>query len=298
MAAAQPPGPDVYEIEHELAQYRRGQSPGHAIFDLLFGIAAPLATLWADPGLFGALFLYDEPAALGPYWSLPAWGAAIVAAAALALWVLTGARRPLLGLLCVGPFAAGFLLAAGLSLELALVAPNLLPALTGFLGLTPWLTAYVLGRHAVRALRAGAEASVVAAALSLLVVTGVLLGAFGLTVKAQERQARLLTEQLLSRDAVEHSYALDAMMRTRAFDPEWIAEAYGRLPAADLRRERVAVAYEQLTGGDTIASALRRMGLADQAPPPPPIPSTATPPSSAPEPETDAPTDTAADPAT
>ena len=289
MAAAQPPGPDVHELEHELARSRRGMSDGQVMFDLLFGAVAPPLVLWSDPGLFTAIRgVIDAPAAaLPPYWAIVAYVAGVGVACLLLLWVLTGARRPVLGLLCVGPFALGALLSLALGYKLLWPALGFGAHLKGVLALTPWLTAFVLARHALRAVRAAAELSAAAAAVSLIVGTGVLLGVFSFAVKVRHRRARLLTDQLLSRSVEDHTYALSQMRDTGAFDPVEIAGEYTHLGKKDPRRERVALAYEILTGGESIALALRRLGVEQEEPKPPvPAPSTAVAPSTAAPPST------------
>lgn len=286
MAAIQPPGQEIEDIERELGRGRRGLTAGQALFDLLFGVVTPPLLLWSDPGVFDALYHYDQPAALAPYWSLPAHVAVGVAGVALVLWLLTGARRPVLAMLCVGPFACGALLSLGLALKLSLVAPNLLPAVTGFLGLTPWLTAFVFARHGLRALRAGAELSVGAIVLSLIVGTGLLLGAFALTVRARHQRAWLLTDLLFSRQLDEHHYALAEMLRTRAYDAEAMVADYSHLPKGDPRRERIATAYETLSGGESMTSALRRLGVKVEPEEPRPAPVTAVTPAPAAPPST------------
>ena len=286
MAAIHGPGQEVEDVERELGRGRRGLTAGQALFDLLFGVVTPPLLLWSDPGVFDALYLYDQPAALAPYWLLPAYVAVGVAGVALVLWLLTGARRPVLAMLCVGPFACGALLSLVMALKLSLVAPNLLPAVTGFLGLTPWLTAFVFARQGLRALRAGAEVSVGGIVLSLAIGTGLLLGAFTLAVRAHHRRAWLLTDLLFSRRLDEHHYALAEMLRTRAYDAEAIVADYSHLPKGDPRRERIATAYETLSGGETMASALRRMGVKVEPEGPRPAPATALAPATTPPPST------------
>ena len=273
MAAVQPPGPGVAGVDDTLARRRHGMTVGQALFDLLFGVAAPPLVLWADPGLF--LVIHDVPGApapaLAPYWALVSYVAGGCVALLLALWVLTGARRRVLGLLVVGPLACGLALSVGLGWKLLWPALGFGAHVKGILALTPWLTAFVLARHGLRALRAGADISVPAAAVSLIVGTALLLGIFSFAVKLRHRRARILTDQLLSRSADDHRYALSEMLRTKAYDPTEIAIEYTRLARRDPRRERLEFAYETLTAGETLTTALVRLGLGEHAPGPPPI---------------------------
>lgn len=283
MAAVQPPGPEVYEIEEQLAGHRRGPSAGEVVFSLLFGAVAPLLMLWVDPGLF--LPIHDvagaPEAVLAPYWGAVCWVGAAVVAALVVVWVLTGARRPVLGVLAVGPFAAGFVLSLVLAVHLLWMALGFGVHPKGILALTPWLTAFVLARQGLRALRAAADLSRVLAAVSLVVVTAVLLVVFASAVGARHSLARRLEDQLFSRDLPDHSYALDQMFHSRAYDPTEIAVRYTHLGPRDPRRERIAAAYEILSRGETMQAAFLRLGLAAEAPPPVPAPATAAPPATA-----------------
>ncbi|MFW6161941.1 MAG: hypothetical protein ACODAJ_04180 [Planctomycetota bacterium] len=283
MAAVQPPPPDVREIEEELLGRRRGPSAGEVVFSLLFGAVAPLLMLWADPGLF--LPIHDVPGApepvLAPYWAAVCWAGAGVIAVLLTVWLLTGARRPVLGLLVVGPFAAGFVLSLVLAVHLVWIALGFGAHAKGILAFTPWLTAFVLARQGLRALHAAADLSRGLAAVTLVVGTAVLLGVFAAAVGARRSLARRLEDQLFSRDLPDHTYALDQMLHTRAYDPGEIVVRYSHLGPRDPRRQRIATAYESLSRGETMQAALIRLGLVDRPPPPVPAPATATPPATA-----------------
>jgi hypothetical protein len=277
--APQVPGQNVYEVEEELAHYGRGIPGGQVVFALLFGIAAPVALLWIGPGLFTPAF--GEAAALPAYWARVCYVVAGALSVALLVWLLTGARHRALGLLVAGPFAVGFLLSLALGFKGLWMAMGAIESIGGVLAFTPWLTAFVFAREGVRALRAGADLSPTATGVSLVVGTAALLGIVAFAVGVRRRQARLLTDQLLSKRADERRDALSRMLETGLYDPDEIAVEYTRLAKGHRLRPHVAEAYEALTDGEPITFALRRMGAEVEEPKPPegpdlPRPTTAT----------------------
>lgn len=266
MAAPDPYGPDVGAIEHELARGQGGMSAGHVVIDLLFGIAAPIALLRFDLGVFRPI--YSLAPALPAYWAKVAYVAAGCLIALLVLWVVTGARRQALGLLVAGPFAVGAVLILFLAFHLFVLAFNAMPHLSGIVAWTPWVTAYVYGRHALRALRRSADLSAPLAGIALVVLGGVSLAALGIAGNARGGRVPLLLDQLLSRNEADADYAADRMLQTGLYDSERILAEYARLAKTDPRRERVGQVYEMLTS-ELLSRGLRRAGVEPDDPPQP-----------------------------
>src|SRR5262249_33418819 len=124
---------------------------GRLAFDIAFGIALPLVCLYFDPVVFRPSIL-GKPL-LAPY--LVVGGVAIgLGLLSLSTWLLF--RWPpafLTGLLAGGTIFAGLLGLVLLPLSLIGLALGI-----GFLGFSPFVTAFVFWRNAVRAYRRACEA--------------------------------------------------------------------------------------------------------------------------------------------
>ena len=251
-----PDQPDLQEIEWEMRQSRWDLTAGRLVFDLLFGIAAPVVLFVANEGVFRAPL--GERPAVPPYWADLTYVAAGCVLVGLLLWLLTGARRPVLGVLLAGPFALGALLSAWLGLRLLEFAFVHVAALQGALGFTPWFTAYVFARHSLRAVRAGADRSPAVAGVALVIsaaLLAVLLGGLALTAA---RHAADLELRLFSKDPADQADAIARVARTRAVDFDRVADIY----AAERKTlgphlQKVASVYLLCTG-EAIDDAVQR----------------------------------------
>jgi len=277
-----PPGPDymgVEDVERQLAHHGRGISVGQVVFDVLFGVLGTIGVVWVDPTLFTSEF--GLQAAFPAYVAPLAQVVAIFLAATLVLWLATGARRSWLGVLVAGPFALGFALSLFLGVKLIWAALGFGLHLKGVLGLAPWFAAFVFARQGLRALRAAAAVSPGLAAGTLVIGTIVLATVLGVAAKTAQRRARLLEDQLFSKNTQDHKAALMQILGTRSVDVDSIALRYADLRKTDPRRERLAKAYLDITG-DTVELGLQRLGIKleegettvkePEAPPRPPAP--------------------------
>jgi hypothetical protein len=253
-------------IEAELAYYRQRPSPGWIVFDLCFGLLAPAVLLLADP----AVFTHEVAprAAFPPHLALPTHVLTGLLGLALLVWLGSGAWRPLLGLVLAGPLGLGVLISLVLAAKLTHFGLVHSELLSGLLALTLWLTLLVFVRQTARAVRAGAQASVVLTLLSLLVGAAAPLTGFVLVAKERAEHARFLEALFLSDDEKDHERAVDLILQSPWVDLDRIADAYHVLPKDDARRERIARSYLSLTG-EPMEDALRRLGY---LPPPPPAP--------------------------
>lgn len=262
---------DIVDAEYGSGHAIGGPTGGQVAFDLLFGILAPVLLIAIDPALFVADVA--DRAVFPPYWATPTHIVQGGLVAALFVWGITGMRRPLLGMLLAGPFAAGALfslVAGGALLWFGLAHSDLL---SGWLAFTPWLTAFVFSRHCVLACRAGAHRSVPLTILLLGVTFAGILLAFGSVAAARQRQARLLESLLLSESPADVEHACARIVRPDQVDLDRVALSYAAMKEDDSRRKRLQGAYLRLAGAP-IESALDRL-LPRQAVPPPPPPDAA-----------------------
>ena len=247
---------DIVDAQYGSGGAGGGPSAGQVLFDLIFGLAAPIALMLADP----ALFVPDvaDRAALPPYWATPIHIATAGLLASLVAWGVTGMRHPVLGLLLAGPFAAGAIIFLVLGLKLLWFALAHAELLSGWLAFTPWATAFVFARHCVLACRAAAHRSAGIAVVALVLTSGAILVTLGAVGAARGRKARLLESMLLSEDTADFEQACATIHSARELDMDSVAEAYAELKENDPRRGRLKDAYLRLAG-ESIEDALHRL---------------------------------------
>ena len=253
-----PPRPDLQEIEWEMRRPHWDLTAGRLTFDLLFGIAAPAALFLSNEGVFTAPL--GERPALPSYCADLTYITAGALLAGLLLWLLTGARRPVLGILMAGPFAVGALLSVLFGVRLFEFAYVHVAGIQGLLGFAPWLAAYVFARHALRAVRTGADLSPGFAAAALVVSAALLLVLLGGLAATADRKAADLELRLFSTDPADQADAIERVDRTRAVDFDRIANHYAtesKRPGPHL--QKVASSYLRWTGMEIADVAERHL---------------------------------------
>lgn len=234
-------------------QHSAERTRSQVFFDVTFGIVMPLLCLVFDPVVFRSRFLFSP----APH---PFAGAAYVfigfQMAVLAAWLLLQPRLRRAAAFFAGPLLAG----ATFSLLLAvLISPlSVIGVLffgLGLLGFTPFLTAFVFWRNAVRAL--GQSSTTFKPAVRVcLIAAGMLMTAappFAAT-QAASRAIERVVARPSSAGAVNHARRLGWVL---PLDPDPLALSYGR--ENDVRRKALlAKAYHEITGGD-VESRLERL---------------------------------------
>ena len=257
--------PDSYPSQRDIADLEAGLgvlgttlTPGQFLFALLFGIVTPALLLVLDAGVFkGSASLRP---ALPPYWATTTYVAAGGLGAALAVWLLSAARHPLLGILLAGPFAAAVLLVLALAARLLPLGVTHIEYLSGMLALTLWLTLFVFVRETARAVQAACRTSVGLAVVSLVLGMAVVLGSFLAVIGSIAHRAHALEDLLFSQDAGEHREAVSQIiLDAAAVDFDRVVDRYHALGEHDPRRPRIAAAYYDLRG-EPMLFALERLG--------------------------------------
>jgi len=223
-----------------------GPSGGQVAFDIVFGLAAPVVLVVADPALFSASVA--RSAALPPYLATPvhiATGALVVA---LLIWGLSGMRHPTLGMLLGGFFAFGALCEFVIALVLLGFAITHADLLSGWLALTPWFTTFVFARHCVWAARAGAFRSLPGTFLFFLVGLLAPAVALGVVGSKRHRRAQAIEALLLSGDMADFELGASMVSSPSDLDFDRIVEAYAQMKDDDPRRQRLARFYQKATG--------------------------------------------------
>lgn len=234
------------EREETFSERQFSRQPTHAqlTFDVLFGIIIPVGCLCFDPIVFRSSSLGFGQPILGDY--LP--GASVViglSLLSLITWLLL--RRP--ASVLVGFLSGGALFALLLGIVLLPFSlMGLFIMFIGVLGFTPFVTAFVFLRNAVRAYQLAGKAKG-----ADLVAFVCFLTACTAPVAAQSYVTYEISRSLElagSSDAGEAQYAIATLKRFRPLSNfDAIAFAYEKEHDKE-RRERLATAYRELTGED------------------------------------------------
>jgi len=253
------------EIEHIAEQVGMVESPGEKvgfwrrqfeatvtrpqiIFDIVFGVIAPILCFVFDPIVLKSWFLGPP---LFPDYQLFAYLFSGLQIILLSLWLLTGPGQHILnsfmgGILLVG---AVFCLVAGVVL-----APFSLLGLIyaiGAFGFTPFLTGLVYLRNSVRAVRAGVDGFLsfsggMVSASGILLVTALPLL---LSLQIHAVLSRAVTE-IVEGNSQQAMFAAHRVMPLRFFagaELDQIVKAY-TTTSDEKRKELLKSCYREITG--------------------------------------------------
>lgn len=244
-------------------QFGRQPTAKQTIFDASFGIALPLLCFIFDPIVFRGNFFGGVPL-LGRL-QLLVYTISLIEICTLGLWLMLRGERlgtkssAVGGFLYTGAFIS--LLLGIILLPLSLLGIGFFGL--GLLGLTPFFTAFVFWRNAHRAVTSqranvSGRRKLLAFALGLLFIVGAPLAIdLKLSSEAQSALATILEGDARQTDeAIERLRLLNYLIY---LDTDKIVWAYHIEQDAG-RRERLAQAYQRLTGKDIEA---RRTYLID-----------------------------------
>ena len=234
-------------------QFRGEPTVDQSLFDVIFGLFAPIGCLIFDPVVFRGTIIGTP---LLADWLTGGWCAIGLGVVTLAVWLYVGKPAPMLA----GLLFAGALFALGLGVAMLPLSVIGLVMLIGIFGFTPFVTAFVFWRNFLRALRSDAMKSRGARSV-VLFVAGLAIGlllppaANGFVTSRVARG----TELILSGDAEKLAEGVALLRPVRfAADFDALVWAYDRAgDDKDLRR-RIADAYFELTGGK-IEDRLQRL---------------------------------------
>jgi hypothetical protein len=230
-----------FEAEAPLAQL---------IFDVTVGMILPIVCLVFDPVVFRGGF--GSAPELGGY-RVFAYGLIAIEIVVLGVWLATGKRAGEWCGVLSGVMFAGALFSAGVGIVLLPLSILGLALGIGVLGFTPFCAAFIYGRNARRALRA-ARARMSRAALCLTFAFG-LLAAYGAPAFAHWRVKLMIERSLPDALGNDEARASAGARRLRHLSPfltgelDLLVRAYSS-EANPARKERLARAYREITGGD------------------------------------------------
>lgn len=231
-------------------QFAPSVTSGQQAFDRIFGIFLPLMCVGLDPFVFRTSF--GRPLLYG--YETGGIGSMLTGIASLGFWLSTRRFPMLIAGMLTGCAVFAFVLGCLLFL------PSVVGLLfvIGILGFTPFATAFVFARNAVRAFIQARVRSVPGATLAL--VTGLATTVAGpwiaqAYIRHQRSEAILA---LLSENPTDDAQAIIVLKGFRAIGGlDDVVLAYGRTQN-DAERERLAAAYLELTG-ESIEDRLYRL---------------------------------------
>lgn len=227
-------------------QFRASLTPGHPIFDIVFGIVMPLVCFYFDPGIIRGNF--STPLR---HVSIFIYGFSGLAIFTLALWLAMGHRMQSLSAAFGVVLFAGAICSFSIGVVILPVTLIGLFFVIGVLGFVPFVTGFVYLRNGLKAIKRVNMSAAGSPRIAMIVLSAVLvtcLPAFA-QWKINDIVERSMTE-ILSRDA---GSADAAIRRIRRF--QWIVDAdklvreYERETNGP-RRERLGRAYKEITGVD------------------------------------------------
>jgi hypothetical protein len=216
-------------------------------FDVLMGIVVPTVCLIADPGVFtnDATFLFENLPLLRNF----AYVFVAIEMLTLGLWLFVPCRAPIPAAIFSGCFLAGGVLSFALGVTMFPMTLVGMIVLIGFLGLTPFFTAFVFLRNATRALRL-AGTSLLVPVLAIVGALLPLLPAYAALHAGTRAIARLIADP--QSDAALSQARLLGVWRRRDLALAYENEANPR------RKANLAKAYQRLTGEDVEVWLSRR----------------------------------------
>ena len=215
------------------------------VFDVLFGVVAPILCVLFDPAVFNPNGLMT----IGFLHNLRLFGYLEIALGIFALSYCLLTRKP--SMLLTGALYAGVLFSLLLGIAILPISFLGLLIVIGVFGFTPFVSAFVLWRNASRCRqqaqaadkafprRNGSRTAILAAALTLCVPVGIQIAAAKLSNCAMKT--------VLSGPSVQTSRALKTLKYLRVAAPtDDLVDAY--LKTTDqAERARLASAYQQIT---------------------------------------------------
>jgi hypothetical protein len=224
------------------------------VFDVLFGIVAPMLAIVFDPVVFRGDF------ALLERYQMVSYAAILLGTLALAVWLLFRLQLSQWSSLFGGIFLIGALFALALGLVLLPFSVIGLQILLGLLGFIPFVTAYVFYRNCRRALRL-AQSSVSHKRLIISLSLGALLAvAIPIIVHvAATNYVSQSVDELLHGDPTTAENAISKMKLAFWCNRLCYIDILFTYQRADSAQQKfLAKAYKDITGQD-IGSALQWM---------------------------------------
>lgn len=226
------------------------------MFDIFFGIAAPVLCFVADPIVFSSQFGLGGEAVLGRY-QLFAYLVSAIAMVALAIWLCFEDYLQPYSFVLGGVFVSSAIFST--IIGLIILPYSLLGVLfvIGLAGFTPFLTAFVYVRNAIRALRGPAQTTLGLKVAGALCAASIMIGLPAIISYQVEVTVSQSIDALLNGDVV-HAEAAVNRLRWLPFIPEHSLDSvvltYGR--EQDTKKKEILKKYYRDVTGQDVESRL------------------------------------------
>jgi hypothetical protein len=239
-------------VDKPQGQFSEERTRPQLIYDIIFGIVAPIFCFWFDPIVFQHWFLPNEggQGILARY-KLLVYLFSAIAICTLGLWLRFGSRSKKQSGIIAGVFLTGALFTSVLSLVLApLSLAGVFFYGIGLLGFIPFFTSFVYWRNGIRALRQ-AKANLPRQSFVWSIISGIVL-LIAIPTVVDQALSRIASEslQVVLSETTDSRLKEQATTRLNYF--EWyintreIIDAYGT-ETDKLRKERLTAVYQALT---------------------------------------------------
>jgi len=250
MISLDPYGPLASQQGFWRRQFAPQQTRKQLIFDMVFGVHAPVLCFIADPIVFKSMLF---PPALYPDYQFFVYLVTLLQVPLLAIWLLYGARLKSAGLIVGGALMAGAFFSFLIGVVILPFSLLGLLWLIGVFGFTPFLTAFVYLRNSVRAMRAQPKGLSVPCGFVLATIAAVyVIGLPAIVSAGTDRVATVWTSEVLYGDEEAAGNAAQRLSWLPVVPDKSLNQlfwAYEREHNAD-RQRVLASHYREITGED------------------------------------------------
>ena len=190
-------------------QFAMESTSGQRIFDVFFGIAAPILCFFADPIVFKVGFGIGGPV-LGRF-QVFAYLFSAIAIAMLVIWLLLEEHLEGYSSLIGGVFVVGTLFSTMVGLIILPFSLLGLVFVIGFAGFTPFLTAFVYLRNGVKAFRRSKHTQVPLKTAGALLAVSISIGLPAVVSYQVDLMISQSVDAILNGDAVHAEAAVDRL---------------------------------------------------------------------------------------
>lgn len=191
-------------------QFSVDTTSGQRIFDVFFGIAAPILCFFADPIVFKVGFAIGGQPVLGRY-QVFAYLLSAIVIAVLVIWLLLEEHLEAYSSLIGGVFVAGALFSLLVGLIILPFSLLGLVFVIGLPGFTPFLTAFVYLRNGVKVFRRSKHTRVRLKTAGALLAVSISIGLPALVSYQLDLMVSQSVDVLLNGDALHAEAAVDRL---------------------------------------------------------------------------------------
>jgi hypothetical protein len=238
-------------VDKPQGQFSQERTRLQLIYDIIFGIVAPIFCFWFDPIIFQDWLSSKGGQGILARYKLLVYLFSAIAICTLGLWLHFGTRSKKQSGIIAGVFLTGALFTFVLSLVLApLSLAGVFFNDIGLLGFIPFFTSFVYWRNGIRALRQ-AKASLPRQSFVWSIISGIVF-LIAIPTVVDYALSRIASDSLQVVLSETTDSRLKEQATTRLNYLEWYVDKREIIDAYDtetdkLRKERLAAVYQALT---------------------------------------------------